>query len=289
MKRKPLAAFGSFFIAILAILLLLQGCGDTNLFEGIADDSGQEARIEQARQDLNSGNFDAVIATLGGRSNLSDQERRYLASAYIGKAGFDTLKLLDEFAKNDEGGHDVDTFDIIGGIFGENLTEEDLNNKVSLVAQALVVLGAGSVNTQSRLRARSYSGSDDLRLQRGIYAAIHGILSISLAIGRQYNLMPIPLTANGIKQALDAKGINKIELSSVPPGLDDDLWMVQDGVNALSGGNLIGIEEVGDNNKNDIDREFSKFLKDIGFSGDNSVDSTDLSNYLNHLIWPNIY
>ncbi|MCL6582211.1 MAG: hypothetical protein K6U11_01100 [bacterium] len=289
MKRKPLAAFGSFFISILAILLLLQGCGDTNLFEGIADDSGQEARIEQARQDLNSGNFDAVIATLGGRSNLSDQERRYLASAYIGKAGFDTLKLLDEFAKNDEGGHDVDAFDIIGGIFGEKLTEDDLNNKVSLVAQALLVLGAGSVNTQSRLRARSYSGSDDLRLQRGIYAAIHAILSISLAIGREYNLMPIPLTTNGIKQALDAKGINKIELSSLPPGLNDDLWMVQDGVNALSGGNLIGIEEVRDNNKNDIDREFSKFLKDIGFSGDNFVDSTDLSNYLNHLIWPNIY
>lgn len=300
MKRKSFAVLGSILVVI---IFLFQGCGDTNMFEGMSDDSGEAARMEELRKNLNSGNFDRVIATLENKANLTDQERRYLASAYVGKAGFDTLKLLEEIAKKDESGNDVDVYDIIAGIFGESMDEGQLTSKVYLIGKALAVLGAPNMNSRSRYRSESFTTSDDIRLQRGIYAAIHAILNISLKISQNYDLGPvIPLTIREMKTALEAHQppITVINLATVPSGLNNDLWLVKDGLEALSGSSLIGPSEIKDNNKNDIQREFSKFLDDLGFFQSDttadppdpeigSVTANELSNYLNHLLWPENY
>ncbi|MEW6380484.1 MAG: hypothetical protein AB1611_12880 [bacterium] len=299
MKRKSLIVLSSL---LGVIILLFQGCGDSNMFDGISDDSGEAARMEDIRKNLNSGNFDGVIAALGSKASLTDQERRYLASAYVGKAGFDTLKLLEEIAKEDESGNDVEIYDAIAGIFGKNMDEGQLTSKVDLIGKALAVLGAPNTNNRSRYRSEGFTANDDIRLQRGIYAAIHAILSISLSIAQEYDLGPvIPLTIDEMKTALAAKQppITKIDLTAVPPGLNQDLWLVKDGVEALSGGKLIGTDEVNDNSKNDIDREFSKFLNDLGFLQKDpatpadpetgSVTGNELSKYLNHLLWPQSY
>ncbi|MEW5804266.1 MAG: hypothetical protein AB1847_19395 [bacterium] len=295
MKKVWGVAFGSLLVVI---FLFFQGCGDTNVFDGMSDDGGDAARIEQIKQDLNSGNFDAVIAALGGRTGLTEQERRYLASAYMGRAGFDTLKLLEEFAKEDEtDSDDVDAFDAIAGVFGNDVDPNQFDYKLKQVGEALEVLKDPQLNRASgQDRYLDSSASDDIRLQRGIYAAIHIILNICLAIHDAYypELHYIPMTSEGIRAALNGN-YSTIEIGndSLLQFLNDDLAMVQDGVAALAGGNQIGQNEIEGENKNDVQRELNQFMGDIGYlpaspedPSPNSVTADELSAYLTELILP---
>jgi len=294
MKRLYYAVFGSLLVVI---FLFFQGCGDTNVFEGMSDDSSEAARIEQAKQNLNSGNFDAVINSFKNKTGLTDRESRYLASAYMGKAGFDTLKLLEEIAKEDDTGEDVDTFDVITRIFDEDgdgcITSEQMDTKINLINQALEVLGAPGLardNRGSRALATS-SPSDDMKLQRGICAAIHAVFTICQTVACQYKLNTIPLTVDALKSAIPGQTIALTDNDCLSPvaNLGRDLGWVQDAVAAL-GGTLdqdLGGTSYQKNNENDIQREFNSFLEDIGYAGGtspNEVTSAELSAYLTRLL-----
>jgi hypothetical protein len=298
-KRLYYAAFSSLLVVI---FLFFQGCGDTNVFEGMSDDGGEAARTEQARQDLNSGNFEAVIEALKNRTNLTEQETRYLASAYMGEAGFDTLKLLSEFAKNDDTGKDVESFDVITRIFAEDesgkITSAQLNSKMYLIDQALKTLGATNRGRNARF-SNAFDGSspsDDVKLQRGICAAIHAIFTICQTVACEYNIFGneyVPLTIKAFHEYFP----NAIVLSghcqfsdNYMITLNSDLGLVQEAVEALSSGNLdkhLGETPYQGSNENDIHREFNTFLEDIKYSGGdtpNEVTPGELSEYLNQLL-----
>jgi hypothetical protein len=302
-KRVYYAAFCSLLVII---FLFFQGCGDTNVFDGMSDDGGEAARTEQAKQDLNSGNFDTVIAALGTRSNLTEQETRYLASAYMGKAGFDTLKLLEESARED----DTSTFDVITHIFDEDgdgeITFDQLNTKIHLIDQALGVLGDSGQGGNARFSRAlvnfsralvNSSPSDDVKLQRGICAAIHATFTICRIVDCEYALHQggklIPLTVNAL-QALKNAQPGKIivltyngrpDLGTYLADLNNDLGWMQQAVEALNGGNLdqnLGQTQYQEENENDIQREFNDFLVDIGYTGSEpEVTANELELYLN--------
>ena len=82
---------------------VVAGCGDSNLFEGLANDGTTQATVEAARIDIDNGNYTAAIAALEALcgTNLSAptcdaQTVALLASAYSGRAGLDVLDLIRE-------------------------------------------------------------------------------------------------------------------------------------------------------------------------------------------------
>jgi hypothetical protein len=89
---------------------LVAGCGDSNLFEGLANDGTTQATVEGARVDIDNGNYTGAIAALQALcgTNLSAptcdaQTASLLASAYSGRAGLDVLDLIQEATRTASG------------------------------------------------------------------------------------------------------------------------------------------------------------------------------------------
>ncbi|MGA1875757.1 MAG: hypothetical protein ACMUIA_09110 [bacterium] len=289
MKRVWYIAFHSLLILT---LLCLQGCGDINLFEDLSDSDGYAATIEQIKRDLNAGDFDSVIDYLGPKdpASLSEQEVRYLASAYVGKAGFDTLTLLEEIAE------DADLFDVITGIFDDDgngaISYQELADKIALIDEALVVLSAADPNFSQMTQLGGVEVSIDIRVQRGIYAIVHAILSLPLAVYEKYSLDyeldSVPLTQEALSSlSLLLPGQNiLLEDSDVPlEELNRDLRMIADGIEALVSGDVDAIAEdpTGDEQENDVQRELDEFLELIHYSDDDYLNGNDISLYLNNM------
>jgi|GEM_PF-4491653 len=77
------------------------GCGGKNVFEGSADKSGTDAALEAARIAIDQKDYSSAIATLTGLCGASPTAPScdpptvsLLASAYMGRAGVDTLLLI---------------------------------------------------------------------------------------------------------------------------------------------------------------------------------------------------
>lgn len=90
---------------------LVAGCGDSNLFEGLANDGTTQATVEGARIDIDNGNYTAAIAALQALcgTNLSAptcdaQTVSLFAAAYSGRAGLDVLDLIQEATSTASGG-----------------------------------------------------------------------------------------------------------------------------------------------------------------------------------------
>lgn len=292
---------------MITILVLVYGCGDTNLFESLSDDDSEQARLEDVRQYLNDGKFDKVIAELGGKdlASLSEEELRYLASAYLGKAGFDTLSLLNEFAKEDEG-ESVEVFGVITSLFdpdGEGISEEELSSgdpdnpsKLEYIDKALEVLSAQDMDLPEGLfRQKAGQVSNDIRLQRGIYAAVHAVLSISLGIYNQYYLDPglpnIPLSIDALCSLRNLLPQKTISLTNAPSTLNRDLLLIKKAIEAIDSGDTDGNvaeDPVSGGDENHFRREFNQFLVDIYYfapaGSEPGVDGAELSAYLNGLL-----
>ena len=121
---------------------LIAGCGNSNLFEGFANDGTTEATVEGARIDIDNGNYTAAIAALLALcgTNLSaptcDRETAsLLASAYSGRAGLDVLDLIQE-ATNTASGETRGSFATFSALLPA-LTEsnkQDMHNAVTLLS-----------------------------------------------------------------------------------------------------------------------------------------------------------
>lgn len=287
-----------FFYSLVGIILLFtQGCGDTNLFESMSDDDSEAARLEEMKQDLNSGDFDRVIAYLGAKpqETLTEKERRYLSSAYVGKAGFDTLTMLDKIAEAEEADEDVETFDIIGTIFNdkeagatdEGIEEGALDTKVDYINKAIKVLDP---NSPDQARLKTSWVSNDIIVQRGIYSALHVVLNICLTIYQRYKvdkgLSYVPLTIKHLEKHFNHGEINLP--SDLPLGrLNHDLSLLAQAVDVLGNGSMdgdIAQDPIDDGGENDLEREFNQFLREIGYLPGGEVTSGELSVYLNNLL-----
>ncbi len=92
-------------LAVTAISLLLFGCGD-NVFDFLADDDSTEAKQYEVTQNLDQGNWDAVIGS-------PYATHMHKGAAYFGKAGFDTKDVVNrliEADSNDAGDSDLNLY-----------------------------------------------------------------------------------------------------------------------------------------------------------------------------------
>lgn len=105
LKGKPILPV-LFFILFLVYSMSV-GCSNSNIFEGLTDDNTKGAKLEEAQIALDKGDFTAAINTLLDLCGLSAQDptsgtttcdndtRALLASAYLGRAGLDVIKIID--------------------------------------------------------------------------------------------------------------------------------------------------------------------------------------------------
>jgi len=107
MRVRTSKAFQS--IVLLFLFAFLVGCGDSNVFESLGDDSSREAKTEAALMAMDDGDYNSALSILLALNDSNPGDARllqYLASAYSGLAGLDTLNLLKVIDKLDESGTD---------------------------------------------------------------------------------------------------------------------------------------------------------------------------------------
>lgn len=275
---------------LLALGLGLGGCGDSNVFDGQADDGSDQAKKEAGLQALNDGSWDEAIALFGDLYDADQPDPevvKYLSSAYVGKAGFDTLQLVADIAEaEDEGGANTESivYDSVTRLFdldGDGVIEQaeltDEGGKIELLERALRLLLPG-YDLVSRQAALAASGpTDEQRFQAGLYAAVHAVLTVVVQLEDPDHPGTLLLTLD----ALAAKADRVLPNVTAPASLDLDLSLVDDAKEVLIS-DLVDPED-----QNDIAEEFTKFLEEVGYVNGGSpghVTDLELRTYLSTLL-----
>jgi len=113
------------FRILLVMVILAMGCGDDNYLRSLSNNDSDSACQYQISMDLDSGNYDAVIAS--SCANYMD-----MAAAYLGKAGFEIFNIVNSMIKsNDSDDKPLKTF--MNELAGSKTTQEirDLDYSMS--------------------------------------------------------------------------------------------------------------------------------------------------------------
>ncbi len=272
--------------AMAGLLVLLAGglaaCGDSNLFEGSSDSSGRQSQLEEGLAALDAENWDEAIRIFSEMDTSDPDVRRYLASAYVGKAGFDTLTLVQRIAEAQESGSTESVlYDAVTEIFDEDgdgvIDSQELGEKSSLFLQALQVLGVGGGGAARVLAAVDTTGMTDTEIfQAGVYAAIHAVLSIVEQLEYPPGSGQYLLTLDALREHAEV-----IDSVTVPEGFNDDLAWVREAVGVLSPELVTGSQST---DGNDIAEDLDRFLRQIGYLPDEKVTDDELRSFLRDLI-----
>jgi hypothetical protein len=245
------------WVAVLG--LGLAGCGDANVFEDLSSASGEQAQLERGVAALNEGDWDAAIATFE-QMDLEDPEvRKYLASAYVGKSGFDTLELVDLIAdaQDSEAGSSV-LYDSVVQLLGDadgdgSVSSGELLAKEADVADALAVLAPGG------------DADDEETFQAGVYAALHAVILVADVL----NLDDVSQDAvQGLTdEEIDAQ-VTEESFGDVEQGLETDLALILDAIGTVV--------------DSDVSEDLDSFIEDIGFD-DQDMTTEDLQLFLKDL------
>lgn len=95
---------------MLVLLLFLSGCSNDSAFEGIADDSGRKAVIEEAAIALDDQDYATAVQLLTEVYTTTSPDprvSRLLSSAYMGRAGFDFVSLIEYPAQKERENFDM--------------------------------------------------------------------------------------------------------------------------------------------------------------------------------------
>jgi len=244
--------------------LLLFGCGDTNLFKSVADDKSSDAKISAALEDINRGNYAAAIAALEQMDPNDPQVKKYLASAYIGATGFDTLKLIETAGNQADGTTNFSD----GGIF---TTVNDLLNLGNGTAEENMALLTKNIETAKKaldLLAPSTSDitslSEEAQFQAGLYAAVQTIYITEFILEGQD---PATLNETEITTRVNTN------FAANSADLERSLSLVVAGRDTL-------IKNLADpSESNDLQDSLDEFLRDIGYD-DNELTASELSAYV---------
>ncbi len=268
---------------LIAAVALLGACGDANLFDGASDPSGSQAEMEQGLAALDQQSWDEAIEIFSAMDTSDPEVRKYLASAYLGKAGFDTLDLVDRMAQAQETGQaDSVAYEAVTDIFDEDgdgqISATELDEKLGLLEKALAVFGIDGGGGAARMVAAvDTSGlTDDEIFQAGVLAAIHAVLGVVEQLEYPEGSGNYLLTVDELR-----KHPAVIAGVTVPDGFDDDLAWVREAVGVLSPELLVGSTPT---DGNDIAEDFDRFLRDIGYLPDEQVTDAELRDFLNRVI-----
>jgi hypothetical protein len=251
-------------VLIGGMLALLVGCGDANIFSG--DDSTPQAKLDRAVMSLDSGDWDNSIYLLEQLDQNDPEVQKYLASAYVGKAGFDTLKMIQIFAEHEEGGGSGEIlFDAVLSIFAEKGLIHNSRDKTENLARAIDILEDRAEDALAQAGSPSDRARNARLVQRGTYAAVQTVLMIVQLLDDS-NPIDKGLLTGMSDQAIEDQ-VTLIKFNVAQQSLETNLRIINSAVAALSG------------EKNEIKAQFAKFLTKIGFD-DKLLTRNDLITYL---------
>lgn len=222
---------------------LIAGCGNSNLFEGLANDGTTQATVEGARIDIDNGNYTGAIAALEALcgTNLSvptcdAQTVSLLAAAYSGRAGLDVLDLIQEATSTLSGG--TSSFATFSALIPEPTTEnrDDLHAAVSLL---------------SSLTPRTANQN----LQMAVVAAADLVVTVGVDVGGfEADGSPVnpPTSPSEVPQAtvdqattdltLIVDGVRDSGLADLEEDLTDDITEIENALDADQSGTVSAAE-----------------------------------------------
>lgn len=248
-------------------LFILSACSNDSVFEGVSENTGYDAKIEQAASDLDNGNYDKVITDLSvvyNTTNLRPEAGRLLASAYMGKAWVDTTFFLEN-STNAE----MDIFDIIASslsspevILADTDNDEDMERYIE---GTVMPDRLGSISHAIEIiesLERNGAATDDDIIQLGIASSVHFImylgnntadalnttLSNPDAATHDHGAVPVPINTGAYRYYRSSSTTDhkyswsrvsatsfKETSGAVPPSYQEDLLNINDAVTAFSG------------------------------------------------------
>lgn len=285
-------------VLLVPLGLSLTGCGDTNLLSSLSTGSSEDSNIERGVEALDAGNWERAIEIFSGLSD-SDAKRKYLSSAYVGRAGFDTLKLIAELDKAREAaesnGGDATYYlwSSIGAVFENSgeadgfIPSEEVEAKLLDLENALSVLFTGEIGNdwyallppdEGRVGPMAdavlFPNLGDTRFfQAGLYTLLKLQLNVSslLDYGGVYLVDPVTY--------MILSGDLPPVVYELPEGFEvtlaDDFLIIKASVDRLSG----------DNGSNLVD-DINDFLISIGYADDYEVTIEDLNAFFESMAPP---
>lgn len=129
----------------LSLLFSFISLGCENIFEDMANDSTEEARLEEARMALDKGDYTTAVNIFldlcglsaadptSGTPTCDNATISLLASAYMGRSGLDLIKIIDTAAQDSSTGPQG-TFTEFSLLFLDpNLQQSDMHNAALLL------------------------------------------------------------------------------------------------------------------------------------------------------------
>jgi hypothetical protein len=221
------------YICGAVILLLLSACSQDSIFEGIAQDSGRDSKIEQARIDLDNSKYDQVISDLSTMYTTAALDRnvgQLLSSAYMGKAGIDLTIFI---ANSSSSG--LNPFDVVASmISSSNVTIEEERKYIDETLMPDILGYIITADETLQVMAEKGKATPDDTIQLGFASATHFILFMGNAT--KYDLMPIN-TAAYKKSALLGVGPGNFAVITTSGGItpyQQDLMNINNAVIAFS-------------------------------------------------------
>lgn len=254
------------FFCIALILPVMTGCDDKD---------STEAKLFDAEEALDDGNWDKAIAILNSLGT-SEEVLQYLSNAYAGQVGintFDLLTTIDELDNENSGQDESGSIDMIGKLIGaENdvLTCNTISDKLDTISDAIY-----NINQISAIFGNL---DDDQTVQLGLASLTRTVLIIAKLICLQTGEPEITMTEAWITDYRDTNGLEISEanwtLDSFADMLIEDITNVGDAVSVMSEGNDI---------KDDFD-QFKAELDNGAGAGDTASDNIISRDELNHYL-----
>ncbi len=250
---------------LLAGALGLSACGDTNVFEGMSDSSGRRAELEQGLDALDSGDYDKAIEIFSQMDPNDPDVQKYLSSAYMLKAGFDTLELVNLIAEAQQGNADTSVlYDSVIRIFDVDgdgrVSSAEVADKRDLVKMARDVLDPEAVTDPD--------AQEDLTFQKGVYAAVDTVVLIADLLDME-DITQESVAAKP-RSELD-QAVEQDEFDQVATDLVGNLAAVDEAVRVVQGAQ---------DQQNDVGTDFDRFLEEIGYADDQQITRDELVDYL---------
>lgn len=256
-------------------IFALTGC-EGNMFEGFADDSSYEARLEEAMIALDDGDYakaKSILTELNADYPNRPTILQYLSNASAGLAGIDTFNLLETIEQINDNPN-AGSIDMIGQMLGDTdgvLTVDEIKEKIDNINDAISALGAIDDPT------------DDQIVQLGLLSLNRAVLTIGDVIADDRRIQTVTLTENGISNLypgnttpdfsdnlVDDQGNNRLDTLTI------DIQNINNSIDSIT--NISG-----EDSENDLSENFGDFSDEIDTDGFDGISTEDLENFINDL------
>jgi len=256
-------------------IFALAGC-EGNMFEGLADDSSYEARLEEAMIALDDQDYakaKSILTELNADYPNDPTILQYLSNASAGLAGIDTFNILETIEEINEDPN-AGSIDMIGKTLGDSdgaLANDEIKDKIDNIDDAIDTLEAISNPT------------DDQIVQLGLLSLTRAILTIADMVADDTGSEKITLTEDGIgnfypgatmpdfaDELEDEEGNKRLDI------LSKDLDNIAKAIEAIK--NISGQDS-----DNDLSENFGDFSDEIDTDGVDGISTEDLENFINGL------